>query len=183
MEDRSHPLRVAAGQVVIDGDDVHAPAGDRVQDRSEWRHEGLALAGAHLRDLALVEHDRADQLLVEVAHPQRPLHRLAGHREHLGGDVVQGVLDRGDIALPAQLPELAPALQVGVVELVLGRLLGNDGLAERITDRREPLPDLRIGQRLDLFLEIVGLVDERLDPLQLTVIRIDETGKKSKHGR
>ena len=34
-------------------------------------------------------------------------------------------------------------------------------------------------QRLDLFLEIVGLVDERLDPLQLTVVRIDEPGKES----
>ena len=57
VEDRAHPLRVAASEVVVDRDDVDALAGDRVQDRGERRDEGLALAGAHLRDLALVEHD------------------------------------------------------------------------------------------------------------------------------
>ena len=56
---------------------------------------------------------------------------------------------------------------------------GEDRLAELVADRREPLADLRVGQGLDLFLEIVGLVDERLDPLQLTVVRIDEPGKES----
>ena len=91
--DRAHPLRVAPGEVVVDRDDVDAPAGDRVQDRGERGHEGLALAGAHLGDLALVEDDAADQLDVEVAHPERPDHRLAGHREGLGNDVVEGDLD------------------------------------------------------------------------------------------
>ena len=93
VEDRAHPLRVAPGEVVVDRDDVDALAGDRVQDRGERRDEGLALAGAHLGDLALVEDDRADELLVEVAHPEGPLHRLAGHREHVGQDVVERVLD------------------------------------------------------------------------------------------
>ena len=182
VEDRAHPLRVAAGEVVVDRDDVDALAGDRVQDRCERRDEGLALAGAHLGDLALVEHDRADELLVEVAHAEGADHRLAGHREHVRQDVVQRVPDRLVVALPPRLGQLAPALEVGVVELVLGRLLGDDGLAELVAERREPLADLRVAQRLDLFLEIVGLVDERLDPLQLTVVRIDEPGKEIEHG-
>ena len=58
--------------------------------RGERRDEGLALAGLHLGDLALVEDDAADELDVEVAHAERPLHRLAGHREDLGQDVVEG---------------------------------------------------------------------------------------------
>ena len=41
--------------------------------------------------------------------------------------------------------------------------------------------DLLVRDGLDLILEIVGLVDERLDPLQLTVVRIDEPGKETEH--
>ena len=123
VEDRAHPLRVAPGQVVVDRDDVDAPAGQRVEDRGQRRDEGLALAGPHLGDLALVEDGAADQLDVEVAHPERPLHRLAGHREHLGQDVVEGLLEALVLALPALLLQLAAALEVGVVELVVGRLV------------------------------------------------------------
>ena len=124
VEDRPHPLGVAAGEVVVDGDDVHAAVGDRVEDGRERGHEGLALAGPHLGDLALVEHDATDQLDVEVAHPEGPNHRLAGHREGLGEDVVEGQVDRGDVAPTARLAQLATALEVGMVELVVGRLLG-----------------------------------------------------------
>ena len=66
--DRPHPVRVAAGQVVVDRDDVHALAGQRVEHDGERAGEGLALAGAHLGDLAVVQHHAADQLHVEVAH-------------------------------------------------------------------------------------------------------------------
>ena len=58
VEDRAHPLRVAPGEVVVDGDDVDAAAGQRVEDRGQRRDEGLALAGPHLGDLALVEDGR-----------------------------------------------------------------------------------------------------------------------------
>ena len=68
VEDRTHPLRVAPGQVVVDRHDVHAAAGHRVEDRGKRRDEGLALAGAHLGDAALVQDGAADELDVEVAH-------------------------------------------------------------------------------------------------------------------
>ena len=64
------PSRVTAGQVVVDGDQVTALAHQRVQVEGEGRHQGLALAGLHLGDLAVVEHDTADQLDVEMAHPK-----------------------------------------------------------------------------------------------------------------
>ena len=182
MVDRPHPLRVAAGEVVVDGDDVHALAGDRVEDRRERRDEGLALAGAHLRDLPLVEHHPADELDVEVAHPERPDHRLAGHREDVRDDVVERLLDLRDVPLATGLPELAPALQVGVVELVVGRLLLDDGLVELRAQLEESGADVLVGQRLELGFQLVRFVDERLDPLQLTVVRVDEPGKETKHG-
>ena len=123
VEDRAHPLRVAPGEVVVDGHDVDAPAGQRVEDRGQRGHERLAFAGAHLRDPALVEHGPTDELDVEVAHAERPLHGLAGHREDFGQDVVEGLLEALVLALAPLLAQLAAALEVLVVQLVLGRLV------------------------------------------------------------
>ena len=123
VEDRAHPLRVAPGQVVVGGDDVDAAAGQRVEDRGQGRQEGLALAGPHLGDLALVEDGAADELDVVQAHPERPLHGLAAHREDLGQRVVQRLVDPLVLALAAIALQLATALQVRVMPLVLGRLV------------------------------------------------------------
>ena len=149
MEDRAHPLRVAPGEVVVDGDDVDAPAGHRVEDRRERRDEGLALAGPHLRDLALVEDRRAHQLDVEVAHAEGPLHRLAGHREGLGQGLVEGRLETRVLLLPAVGLQLAPALEIGMVELVVGRLVGFGGLEDLGAELREAGADLVVGEGLD----------------------------------
>src|SRR3984957_6135200 len=43
--DWSHPLRVAAGQVVVHGDDVHAEAGERVQVGGKGGDQRLSFAG------------------------------------------------------------------------------------------------------------------------------------------
>ena len=69
--DPSHPLRVAAGQVVVHRDDVDALAGERVQVGGQGGDQRLAFAGLHLGDLAAVQDDAADQLHVEVPHVQR----------------------------------------------------------------------------------------------------------------
>ncbi len=87
--DAPHPFRVALGEVVVHRDDVHALAFEGVQVRRQRRHQRLALAGAHLRDLALVQRDAADQLHVEVPHRQRALARLADDREGLRQDRVE----------------------------------------------------------------------------------------------
>ena len=52
--DGPHPVRVALRQVFVDGDDVDAIAGERVQIRGQRRHQRLAFAGAHLGDAAFV---------------------------------------------------------------------------------------------------------------------------------
>ena len=82
-----------------------------------------------------MEDGAADQLDVEVAHAERSPHRLAAHREDLGQDVVEGGLDLLLLALAAGLGELAAALEVRVGQLVLGRLVGNGGLADLVADQ------------------------------------------------
>ena len=91
LVDRAHPGRVAAGQVVVDRDHVHAAAGQGVQIHRHGGDQGLALAGLHLGDGALVEHDRAHDLDVERAHAGGPLGRLPRDREGLGHEVVEGL--------------------------------------------------------------------------------------------
>ena len=87
--ERGVPTGVASRQVVVDGDQVRAAPLERVEVQRERRDERLALAGLHLGDPSLVEHDPADQLHVEVAHAEGALGRLADHRERLGEEVVE----------------------------------------------------------------------------------------------
>ena len=93
-EDAAHPLAVALGQVVVDGDDVDALAGERVQVGGQGGHEGLALAGLHLRDHAAVQGQAADELHVEVPHVEHAAAGLAHDREGLGQQVVEGLARR-----------------------------------------------------------------------------------------
>ena len=91
MVNAAHPLSVALGEVVVDGHDVDAAAGEGVQVGGQGGCESLALARLHLGDLALVEHDAAHDLDVEVAQTERSLGGLADGGEGLGADVVKVV--------------------------------------------------------------------------------------------
>src|SRR5690606_31873728 len=85
----AHPCRVAARQVVVDRDHVHALAGEGVEVGRQGPDQGLALAGAHLGDLAHVQDHAADQLHIVVAHAQDADAGLAADREGLGQDLVE----------------------------------------------------------------------------------------------
>ena len=87
--DLPHPLGVALGQVVVDRDDVHALAGQRVEIDRQGRDQRLAFAGLHLGDHAAMQHDPAHQLHVEMALAQRALRRFAHGREGLDQEVVE----------------------------------------------------------------------------------------------
>jgi hypothetical protein len=87
--DAAHPFGVASREVVVDRHHVDAVAGQRVQVRRQGRDESLALSGAHLGDLALVEDHTADELDVEVAHTQHALTGLTHDREGFRKQVVQ----------------------------------------------------------------------------------------------
>ena len=98
--DLAHPLHIAFGQIVVHRDHMHALAGERVQINRRGGRQGLAFAGLHLRDLALVQHNAADELHVVVALAECPPGRFAHHGKGLGQQRVQG------FALRDALPEL-----------------------------------------------------------------------------
>ncbi len=85
----AHPLGVALGQVVVDRDDVDALPGEGVEIGREGGHQGLALAGLHLGDAALVEDHAADELHPVGLHAQHPPGGLPAGGEGLGQQVVQ----------------------------------------------------------------------------------------------
>ena len=99
-EDVAHPLRVAAGQVVVDRDEVRAAAGQRVEIERQRGDERLALAGRHLGDPALVQHHAADELHVVRHHVPRQL--VPGHR-HRGAEQPAARLAHGGVRLGQQL--------------------------------------------------------------------------------
>ena len=117
----SHPGRVTLGQIVVDRDHVHAPAGQRIQIDRQRGGQRLALTSAHLGDLAGVQHHGTQHLHVEVTHAQDALRALATDCKGLGQDGVQHVVHRlagCHLFLDARL-ELAGL----VAQLVVGQRL------------------------------------------------------------
>ncbi len=86
--DLPHPFRVAAGEIVVDGDDVHALAGEGVEIDGERGDQRLAFAGSHLGDRALVQHQAADQLDVKMTLLERALGPFAHHGESRRDQIV-----------------------------------------------------------------------------------------------
>ena len=89
LVDGAHPRRVALGEVVVDGDDVDAAAGERIEIDGEGGDQRLALAGLHLGDAALVQHHAADHLHVEMTLAEGALGRLADGGESFGDQIIE----------------------------------------------------------------------------------------------
>ena len=124
--DLPHPLGVALGEIVVDGNDVDAAALKRVQVNRRGGDERLAFAGAHFGDLALVQKDAAHELHVIMALTERTLGRFAHGRESLWEDIVQLGAARQLVAVFARLvPERL------VRESFKGRLKRIDARHER----------------------------------------------------
>ena len=66
MIDAAHPFGVAAGEIIVDGDDMHALASEGVEIGGERRDKGLAFAGAHFGDRALMQNHPANELNIEM---------------------------------------------------------------------------------------------------------------------
>ncbi len=154
--DAPHPLGVAAGEVVVHRDDVDAAPAERVQVRRQRRDQGLALAGAHLGDLAVVQHHAADQLHVEVAHVQHPLARLADHGECLR----QELFERG-------------ALGFALGRFVLRR---GGAFGHLRAERDGALREFGVGELRDLRLQRVDALDRSRILLHQPIIAAAEDG-------
>ena len=81
--DTAHLLGLILGQVVVDGDDVHALAAQRVQVAGHQRDDRLAFTGLHLGDVRLVQSDTADHLHIERALAEHSVRCLAHGRKSL----------------------------------------------------------------------------------------------------
>ena len=68
-----HPLSIATGQIIVDGDDMHAVSGQRVQIRRQGCNQCFAFAGSHFGNFSVVQNHATDQLNIEVAHAKCPL--------------------------------------------------------------------------------------------------------------
>ena len=82
-EDRAHPACVAAGEVVVHGHHMHTTATNGIDGGTERTNERLPFAGAHLRDLSLMQHDGAENLFVVRAHAGGAARRFASSGENL----------------------------------------------------------------------------------------------------
>ncbi len=109
----AHPLRVTFGQVVVDGHDVRALTGQRVQVRGQHTGEGLAFTGLHLGDVSGVQRGTTHDLHIKVPLAQHAPGRLARDRECLGHQVVEGLA-----LFQASLELAGLGLQFGIGELL-----------------------------------------------------------------
>src|SRR5690606_19272555 len=122
-QQRTHPLGVAARQVVVDGDDVHAATGDRVAGGGDRSGQRLALTGGHLDHVAGQHPQRGQQLDVERPHLAGPFGGHPGDRQELR--------DVGRVGQILQLQEFDSLLQLVGVQRggLLVELLGGSHLA------------------------------------------------------
>ncbi len=123
LVDRPHPLRVTAGQVVVDRQYVHPATADRVPSRGERTGERLALTGRHLDHATLHHRQRTDDLAVERRLTQRPPGRVPGQRQEL------------DLLVLVQ-PTGGPEVADGLGQLLVGQRL--DRLLRLENQLREP---------------------------------------------
>ncbi len=89
LVDGAHPGGVALGEIVVDGNDMDAAAGERVEIDGQRGDQRLAFAGLHLGDAALMQHHAADHLHVEMALAEGALGRLAHSGEGFGDQIVE----------------------------------------------------------------------------------------------
>ena len=89
LVDLAHPFGVALGEIVVDRDHMHAASRQRIQIDRQGGDQGLAFAGLHLGDRALVQDHAADKLNIEMPLADRALAGLPHGGECLDQDVVE----------------------------------------------------------------------------------------------
>ena len=88
---RSHPLHVAAGQIVVDRDQMRTAPEQGVEIERQGCHQRLALSRFHLGNTALMKDDTAKELAIKMAHTGDPARDLADGRIGFGQNVVEHI--------------------------------------------------------------------------------------------
>ena len=86
---RLHHGRITLGQVVVDGNDVYAVAGQGIEVYGQGGYQRFSLTGTHFCDFAVVQHHAADQLDIEVAHTQNAFGCFAADGKRFRQNAVQ----------------------------------------------------------------------------------------------
>ena len=163
--DGPHPLRVAPGEVVVDGDDVGAPARQPVEDRRQGRDEASCPrrsasrrsgpGGATIAPISWTSKWRMPSVRCIAS---RPAAKTSGIRS--SRTACSRSLSRLRRALARSLRRSRSwwwsSSSDGSSGAASSRDLGADGV--------DPLADLVVGQGVELGLELVGAVDQGLDP-------------------
>ena len=89
MIDRPHLLQAELGQVIVGRDQMRAFAGQRIQVQRQGGDQRLTFARLHFGDLALVQHDAADHLHVEMAQADGAHRRFAHDGKRFGQQIIQ----------------------------------------------------------------------------------------------
>ncbi len=89
LVDPAHPLGVALGQIIVDGDDVHALPAQGVQVDGQRRDQRFSFTGSHFSDFAAVQDHSADQLHIEMPHVQDAPARFAADGEGFDQQVIE----------------------------------------------------------------------------------------------
>ena len=89
MIDRPHLLQAEFREVIVGRDQMHAFARQRIQIEGQGSDQRLTFTRFHFGDLALVEHDPADQLHVKMALADSPDGGFTHERERLRQNIIQ----------------------------------------------------------------------------------------------
>ncbi len=89
--DLAHPAGVAAGEIVVDGDDMDAVLGQGIEVDGERGDKRLAFAGFHFGDAALMQRHAADHLDIEMALSQGALGGFAHGGKGRRQQVIEGL--------------------------------------------------------------------------------------------
>ena len=109
--DLAHPLRVAAGEIIIYRHHMHALAIQGIEISGQRGDQGLAFTGAHFSNATFMQHHAADQLHIKMTLTQRSL----GAFSHGGKSGNEQIVEFG--ALRQLLTKvLSPGAQIGIRE-------------------------------------------------------------------
>ena len=86
---RPHPGSVTAGQVIIDGNNMHTLAFQRVQVCRKRGNQRLTFTCLHLGNTSLMQNNTAHQLYAEGFHVQHPSGRLTDYSIGLRKQIIQ----------------------------------------------------------------------------------------------
>ena len=190
LVERTHPLGVTLGQVVVHRHQVHALSGQCVEKYGQRGHEGFSFARRHLGDVAFAlalaellgrvlfaarQHHAAEELAVVVDHV--PLQVVASGHPVRGVDGLVAV-DGHEILRGGQLAVEVVGRNHDRVVLceAAGRILHHgEGLGQDLVEFVLDLVIDALGEVIDLLRDLFLLLERRLGPLEFA-LEFDDAG-------